>query len=415
MSCTSGSGDPLPRHPRRRRDLVVTRSTPDLLDGGSWPPRAARRGSSGIDAMCSAARGRLSITDRREPTPNARNGGTMHNAAVAGLLRIRPGPRQATASHTARHRSAPVRVRWTSSSGPATPSRGDNDPNLPLGETAVSQSEDRLARSRPRTGTDSANTAQLMQSGGVSASGGTKRLIAAGLVLPITPGMGLNIFDSLKRKDYAQWCSLLACLTAAARTSFSTTPISFCSPPLPLHVVSRLYLPGGGQDQHLANSAIYIVDAAMYLKAHNADLKITNPYELDLSVPCAVKLLKYQKKIVGQYWSTAEEQMQKTSPRRTRSPYEPGGTRWKLAEPCLAASARQADPIRRAATGCLGQLDDQSTAKTPQLHVHRPTMASRDATPQATVWFGEAPTSAAACAKAETLRSGALRQGPCHG
>src|SRR4029077_5691466 len=55
---------------------------------------------------------------------------------------------------------------------------------------------------------------------------------------------------------------------------------------------------------------IYIADAAVYLKAHDPSLKITNPYELDSKqFDAAVKLLKEQRANVGEYWSDAAKQI----------------------------------------------------------------------------------------------------------
>ena len=49
---------------------------------------------------------------------------------------------------------------------------------------------------------------------------------------------------------------------------------------------------------------IYIADAALYLKATQPDLEITNPYELDQKqFDAAVALLKKQRPIIGEYWS----------------------------------------------------------------------------------------------------------------
>ena len=193
--------------------------------------------------------------------------------------------------------------------------RGDNDPNYDWVTPFESKTGCKV---KTQDGTDSANMVQLMQSGqydGVSASGdATKRLIAAGLVSPINPALipnYANIFDSLKLKDYnsvngvpygvphGRGANLLLYNT----DTFTTAPTSW-------DVVFKADSPAAGKIS-IYNSAIYIADAAMYLKAHNADLKITNPYELDQAqFDAAVKLLKDQKKIVGQYWSTAEEQMQ---------------------------------------------------------------------------------------------------------
>jgi putative spermidine/putrescine transport system substrate-binding protein len=55
---------------------------------------------------------------------------------------------------------------------------------------------------------------------------------------------------------------------------------------------------------------IYIADAAVYLKAHQPDLGITNPYELDDDqFNAAVNLLKQQHPNVGEYWSDAAKQI----------------------------------------------------------------------------------------------------------
>jgi len=51
-------------------------------------------------------------------------------------------------------------------------------------------------------------------------------------------------------------------------------------------------------------SPIYIADAALYLKAHQTDLNITDPYELTQpQFDAAVALLKQQHPWVGDYWS----------------------------------------------------------------------------------------------------------------
>lgn len=51
---------------------------------------------------------------------------------------------------------------------------------------------------------------------------------------------------------------------------------------------------------------IYVADAALYLKAHQPDLKIDNPYELTRAqFDAAIKLLQQQRQIVGKYWHDA--------------------------------------------------------------------------------------------------------------
>jgi putative spermidine/putrescine transport system substrate-binding protein len=52
------------------------------------------------------------------------------------------------------------------------------------------------------------------------------------------------------------------------------------------------------------DSPIYIADAAMYLKAHQQDLDITDPYELTQDqFDAAVNLLKQQSNLVSKYWA----------------------------------------------------------------------------------------------------------------
>lgn len=56
---------------------------------------------------------------------------------------------------------------------------------------------------------------------------------------------------------------------------------------------------------------VYIADAAVYLKAHQPDLGIDNPYELDdEQFQAAVDLLKQQRPNVGEYWIDAAKQIQ---------------------------------------------------------------------------------------------------------
>jgi putative spermidine/putrescine transport system substrate-binding protein len=55
---------------------------------------------------------------------------------------------------------------------------------------------------------------------------------------------------------------------------------------------------------------IYIADAALYLKAHNPELKITDPYELtEPQYKAALELLRQQKGIVQRYWHDANKQV----------------------------------------------------------------------------------------------------------
>ncbi len=58
------------------------------------------------------------------------------------------------------------------------------------------------------------------------------------------------------------------------------------------------------------DSPIYIADAALYLKAHDPSLGITDPYELtDTQLDAAVSLLKQQHPLVGKYWSAYSDEI----------------------------------------------------------------------------------------------------------
>jgi putative spermidine/putrescine transport system substrate-binding protein len=58
------------------------------------------------------------------------------------------------------------------------------------------------------------------------------------------------------------------------------------------------------------DSPIYIADAALYLKAHNPELGITDPYELTQpQFDAAVALLKQQRPWVGKYWAAFTDEI----------------------------------------------------------------------------------------------------------
>jgi putative spermidine/putrescine transport system substrate-binding protein len=54
------------------------------------------------------------------------------------------------------------------------------------------------------------------------------------------------------------------------------------------------------------DGAIFIADAALYLKYHNPELGITDPYSLDRAqFEAALNLLRQQRELVGRYWHDA--------------------------------------------------------------------------------------------------------------
>jgi putative spermidine/putrescine transport system substrate-binding protein len=143
---------------------------------------------------------------------------------------------------------------------------------------------------------------------------------------------------------------------------------------------------------------IYIADAALYLKAHNPDLHITDPYELDDNqFTATVNLLKQQRHIIGQYWNDFTKE---------QSAFANGdtvvGTTWQLITNLLLTdphpTAVQAIVPSEGATGWSDTWMVYSSAKHPNCmykwmnYMETPSVQSQVAT-----WFGEAPANLKAC------------------
>ena len=161
---------------------------------------------------------------------------------------------------------------------------------------------------------------QLMRTGqydGVSASGNaTERLVDGGDVSPVNVKLVPNyttIFPDLKNQPYNTFGGVHygiphgrgANLLMWRTDHVSPTPLSW----------SVLLDPTQAAKYRgkisVYDDPIYIADAAVYLKAHDPSLNITNPYELDSKqFNAAVSLLKRQRPNVGEYWSDAAKQIQ---------------------------------------------------------------------------------------------------------
>jgi putative spermidine/putrescine transport system substrate-binding protein len=159
----------------------------------------------------------------------------------------------------------------------------------------------------------------LMRTGqwdGVSASGNaTAKLVDGGDVAPVNVDLVPNygtIFDDLKDQPYNTFDGTHygiphgrgANLLMSNSNDVKPSPTSW----------SVMLDPAQASKYKGKISAyddpIYIADAAVYLKAHNPDLGITDPYELDDDqFNAAVDLLKQQHANVGEYWSNALKQI----------------------------------------------------------------------------------------------------------
>ena len=147
---------------------------------------------------------------------------------------------------------------------------------------------------------------------------------------------------------------------------------------------------------------IYIADAAVYLKDHNPDLGIEDPYELDEDqFNAAVDLLKQQKPNVGEYWSDALKQI---------SSYTEGdsvvGTTWQYQyfalkgddQPVAVSPESQGFVPEEGATGWSDTWMISSQAAHPNcMYQWMNHIISPETNAKVAAWFGEAPAQSKSC------------------
>ncbi|GAA5036519.1 ABC transporter substrate-binding protein [Microbacterium fluvii] len=234
----------------------------------------------------------------------------------------------------------------------------------------------------------------------VAASGdATLRLIAAGDVAPVNTDLIPNyagIYDFLKDKEwnsvdgqsYGVPHGYGANLLMYNTDEVSPAPTSWSA------VFDDASEYSGKVTAY--DSPIYIADAAVYLMAHQPDLGIENPYALDeTQFAAAVDLLKAQREHVGEYWSDYLKEIQA---------FETGdsvvGTTWQVIQNVLASEDAATEVVlpEEGATGWSDTWMIASEAKNPNCaYAWLDWIASPEANAQATAYFGEAPSSDAAC------------------
>ncbi len=260
--------------------------------------------------------------------------------------------------------------------------------------------------------TDSNNGVSLMQSGdydGISASGdATTRLIAGGTVAPVNTALFknyANVFEGLKDLPHntvdgvnygvphGRGPNLLAYNTEAVSTAPTTWDVVW----------------EGGADYKgkisVYDSSIYIADAALHLMTKQPDLGIKDPYQLTTAqLDAAVKLLEQQRDNGATYWGTFSDQV---------SQFGSGdvvvGTTWQFQVNLLKGESQPIEGILpdEGSTGWSDTWMIASKAKHPNcMLLWMDHMMSAEANGQATVWFGEAPTSPQACEYAEGISPG---------
>ncbi|WP_309712758.1 ABC transporter substrate-binding protein [Pseudolysinimonas sp.] len=144
------------------------------------------------------------------------------------------------------------------------------------------------------------------------------------------------------------------------------------------------------------DSPIYIADAAVYLMAHQPELGIENPYALDEEqFQAAVDLLTAQREHVGEYWSDYLKEIQ-----AFQTGDSVAGTTWQVIQNVLEGEGATTAVVlpEEGATGWSDTWMIASEAESPNCaYAWLDWIASPEVNAQATAYFGEAPSSQAAC------------------
>jgi putative spermidine/putrescine transport system substrate-binding protein len=144
------------------------------------------------------------------------------------------------------------------------------------------------------------------------------------------------------------------------------------------------------------DSPIYIADAALYLRTHRRDLKITDPYELtDKQFDAAVELLRQQRPNVIQYWHNYLDEVQSF---KIGDSY--AGTSWQV----IANLAKdQKAPVEttipvEGATGWSDTWMVSAKARHPNcMYRWMNWITTARVQSQVAQWFGQAPANPRAC------------------
>jgi putative spermidine/putrescine transport system substrate-binding protein len=254
---------------------------------------------------------------------------------------------------------------------------------------------------------------QLMRTGeydGVSASGNASaRLFEGGDVAPVNVDLVPNyetIFDDLKEQPYntfdgtpygiphGRGANLLMWNSDDVKPAPDSWDVML-DPKIAANYKGRI---------SAYDDPIYIADAAVYLKAHQPDLGIENPYELnDEQFEAAVNLLEEQRPNVGEYWGDAAKQI---------SAFANGdidvGTTWQYqyfalreeGKPVAASPASQGFLPKEGATGWSDTWMLSSEAKHPNcMYMWMDWIVEPQVNAEVAELFGEAPAQSLACDK----------------
>jgi putative spermidine/putrescine transport system substrate-binding protein len=266
-------------------------------------------------------------------------------------------------------------------------------------------------------GRDSANMVSLMATGqydGVSASGdATLRMIAAGTVAPVNTALipnYANVFEGLKGQPHNTVDGVPYGVPhgRGANVLLYNTE-TFPEAPTSWDPVWDPDSPAAGKIS-IYNSSIYIADAALRLMTTQPDLGITDPYQLTQEqFDAAIALLTEQSKIVGEYWGVANDQITSFG-----SGAMLAGTSWQYQYNTIVADNPDAPvAVTKPDEGTTGWSDTWMIAKDAAhpgcMYRWMNWMLDPETSAMATIYFGEAPVSQAACDAAETILDGAYK------
>jgi putative spermidine/putrescine transport system substrate-binding protein len=256
-----------------------------------------------------------------------------------------------------------------------------------------------------KDGANSDDMVDLIATGawdGVSASGdATSRLIARGDVAPVnfdlTPNYA-DIFDGLKDQSYNSVDGVGYGVPHGRGPNY----LVFRNDILPANTNSWAPIWDGSQAGKLSiyDSQNFIADAAVYLKATQPDLNITNPYELDADqFNAAVDLLRKQKPDIGKYWDGVTYADQVTT---FKSGETTVGTTWPYQVSLMAA---EKPPLTvtglKPNEGTTGWSDTwmiYSKAAHPNcMYLWMNYIISPEANAKVAEYFAEAPSNSKAC------------------
>ena len=287
--------------------------------------------------------------------------------------------------------------------------RGDVDENF---DWVTPFEEETGCKVNTKEMTDSNNGVSLMQSGeydGGSFSGdATNRLMAGGIVAPVNTALipnYANIFEGLKNKDHNSLDGVPYGVPHGRGPNllmYNTDVVT--EPPTSWDLVWEGGVDGAGKVS-IYDSSIYIADAALRLKETQPDLGITDPYQLnEEQFNAAIELLEQQRDAGALYWGTYSDQV---------ASYGAGdvttGTSWQFMVNLMQAEDQAIAGVLpdEGSTGWSDTWMIATNAEHPNcMYKWMNHMASAEANGQATVWFGEAPTSQQACDFAETISEG---------